>query len=42
MLIANLIFGNVSATQRSFLISASEFSNGPAYVSLLQDVLAPE
>ena len=42
MLIANLIFGNVSATQCSFWISGSEASNGPANVSLVQSALAPE
>ena len=35
MLIANLMFANVSATHCSFLISASEASLGPAKTSLV-------
>ena len=42
MLIANLIFGNVSTTQCSFLISGSETSDGPENVSLVHEELAPE
>jgi len=42
MLFANLMFGNVSTTQRSFLISGSEYSAGPEYVSLVQLDDAPK
>ena len=35
MLIANLMFANVSATHCSFLISASDASNGPEYTSFV-------
>ena len=38
----NLIFGNVSTTQCSFLISGSETSDGPENVSLVHEELAPE
>jgi hypothetical protein len=41
MLIANLILGNVSAIHISFLISGSDASCGPAYVSIVQSVEAP-
>jgi hypothetical protein len=41
MLLENLMFGNESATQSSFLISGSEASAGPVYTSLVQDVDAP-
>ena len=42
MLLANLMSGNVSATHCSFLISGSEASDGPEYVSLVQLVDAPK
>ena len=42
MLFANLMFGNVSTTHFSFLISGSEYSPGPAYTSLVQLVDAPK
>ena len=42
MLIANLIFGNVSTTQCSLRISGSEASDGPENVSLVQVVLGAE
>ena len=41
MLIANLMFENVSTIHSSFLISGSEASDGPANVSLVQFVDAP-
>ena len=41
MLFENLMFENVSATQSSFLISGSEASHGPAYVSLVHECDAP-
>src|SRR5215218_5996881 len=41
MLFENLMFVNVSAIHSSFLISGSDASCGPAYVSLVQDLEAP-
>jgi hypothetical protein len=42
MLFANLMFWKVSTIHCSFLISGSETSDGPAYVSLVQLEEAPE
>ena len=42
MLLANLMFGKVSATHISFLISGSEASDGPANRSLVQLADAPK
>jgi hypothetical protein len=42
MLFANLMFPKVSTTQLRFLLSGSEYSEGPAYVSLVQEVDAPK
>ena len=38
----NLMFGNVSTTHRSLRVSGSEYSNGPAKVSLVDEVEAPK
>jgi hypothetical protein len=42
MLIANLMFGNVSATQCSSRISGSDISDGPENVSPEQLLSAPK
>ena len=42
MLFENLMFGNVSATHFSLRVSGSQYSPGPAYVSLVQSVDAPK
>ncbi len=41
MLFENLMFLNVSATQSSFLISGSDASDGPVYVSPVHENDAP-
>jgi len=42
MLFANLMFENVSTTQLRFLVSGSEYSDGPAYVSFVHELEAPK
>ena len=42
MLFMNLMFGNVSTTHFSLRVSGSEYSLGPAKVSLVHEFEAPK